>query len=447
MTDPLDVRLLTERWLAGDKKAEEELNRNLREHPATGLETASEFDDAGLGQDATAILSLLTKSAQEPARVSPLAYYYLAHFASLRGDASQAASFRTLAQEQPPDCVFPFQWEFIPVLREAITVNPRDSRAPYYLGNLLFDSQPAEAVKLWQQSAALDSSFAIVHRNLAAACLHQKPESDTAGAIAELEQAVNCNVKYALHFTELDQAYAAAGVSPEKRLALLERNQATVLRRDDALCREISLKVFAGKCDEAIQLMGSRKFAVWEGGSLSVADDWINAHLARGRQELSAGKGAAALADFQAAKAIPDNLPSDQGGEGRAAELAYWIGAAYDALGDKAKAAASWQEAQKATRHGRSGRGTAGQVQVYYQALAQRQLGETAQAENALRGLLESAQRAPADAKEPTALSHYLAGLGHLGLGETQKAKAQFELALQAIPDSLGPKVELAQLR
>ncbi|MGO8700183.1 MAG: DUF5107 domain-containing protein [Limisphaerales bacterium] len=445
-TDPLDVRLLTERWLAGDKRADEELNRNLREHPATGLETAAEFDDAGLRQDATDILTLLTKSAQNPARVSPLAYYYLAHFASLRGDDTQAASFRTLAQEQPPGYVFPFQWEFVPVLREAMAANPRDARAPYYLGNLLFDSQPAEAVKLWKQSEALDSSFAIVHRNLAAAYLHQKPERDSAGAIAELEQAVNCNVKYALHFTELDEAYAAAGVSPEKRLALLEHNQATVLQRDDTLCREISLKVFAGKYDDAIQLMGSRKFGVWEGGSLAVADDWMNAHLARGRQKLSAGKAAAALADFQAARTIPDNLPSDQGGDGREAELTYWIGAAYSAIGDKAKAAENWQESEKATRHGRSGRVTARQVQAYYRALAQRRLGETAEAESALRGLLETAQGAPADAKEPTALSHYLAGLGHLGLGETDKAKAQFELALQSVPDSLGPKVELAQL-
>jgi tetratricopeptide (TPR) repeat protein len=411
------------------------------------LETAAEFDDAGLNQDATDILTLLTRSAQNPARVSPLAYYYLAHFAGLRGDASQAASFRTLGQEQPPDCVFPFQWEFVPVLREAMAANPRDARAPYYLGNLLFDSQPAEAVKLWKQSEALDPSFAIVHRNLAAAYLHQKPESDRAGAIAELEQAVNCKVKYAMHFTELDEAYAAAGVSPEKRLALFERNQATVLRRDDALCREISLKVFAGKYDDAIQLMGSRKFAVWEGGSLSVADDWMNAHLARGRQELSAGRTAAALADFQAAKTIPDNLPSDQGGDGREAELAYWIGVADDAMGDKAKAVENWQEAQKAARHGRSGRAARRQVQVYYQALAQRRLGQTAEAESALRGLLETAQRVPADAKEPTALSHYLAGLGHLGLGESSKAKEQFELALQSGPDSLGPKVELAQMR
>jgi len=40
--------------------------------------------------------------------------------------------------------------------------------------NVLFDWQPDEAVKLWRTSAAIDPSFAIVHRNLAIANSHRK---------------------------------------------------------------------------------------------------------------------------------------------------------------------------------------------------------------------------------------------------------------------------------
>jgi tetratricopeptide (TPR) repeat protein len=462
-TDPLDMRLMAERWLAGDQQALLELMPNVERAPAAALETAVEFDDVGLRDDAAAVLQLVTAPAKNTTPVSPLAFYYL-QSADRRADTAQIAQYGKRASDLPPDYVFPFQWEAIPALRRAMQLNPKDPRAPYYLGNLLFDWQPGEALKLWEQSAGLDPSFAIVHRNIATALLHQKPSPDTNRAIAELEQAVACPVKYAMHFTELDQLYAATGASPEKRLALLEQNHGTVLRRDDSLSREIGLKVFAGKFDEAIQLMTGRIFSVWEGGTLDVAEHWVNAHLARGRRELAARQFQAALADFQAAKDIPDNLPSDRG-PGLESQISYWIGVAYDALGDTPKARQSWQAAlTSSSAPGGARRGALDrQVETYYQALANRKLGQTADADSALRGLLETANRAiesgsaaapppetPGERPSPraqSALAHYVSGLSLLGLGQPDKAKAQFELALQSSPDFLGAKTELLQMR
>src|SRR5262249_42180874 len=143
---------------------------------------------------------------------------------------------------------------------------------------------------------------------------HRGTNSDPAKAIAQLELAVAAGKKYAMHFTELDELYADSGKAPEQRLALLEKNHDVVLKRDDALSREIGLKVFAGKYDEAIALMTGRKFSVWEGGTLEVAEHWVNAHLLRGQRELAAKEFSQALADFLSAKNIPDNLPSDRGG-------------------------------------------------------------------------------------------------------------------------------------
>jgi tetratricopeptide (TPR) repeat protein len=462
-TDPLDVGLLAERWLAQGGKAAAELAETLRRHPATGLEAAAGYADAGLWQDGAALLRFMVQTAKDQTRLSPLVYYYLGQFAERLGDAPQAAEDRRLAMTLPPDYVFPFQWEAIAVLRRASALNPSDARAPYYLGNLLYDWQPEEAVKLWEKSAALDPSFPIVHRNLAVAYTHQKPTNDTARAIAQLEQAVSGPVKYARHFAELDELYAAAGTPPEKRLALLQQNHAVVAQHDDALSREIGLQVFAGQCDEALRLMTGRKFAVWEGGTLEVAEHWVNAHLLRGRKALAAGQFAAALADFQAARTIPDNLPSDQEGAARNAELAYWLGAAWEGTGDLAKARQFWQEASEgppagARRRG-EGRFSERQAQVYFQALARRKLGQGAEAETALRSLLEAADQAleQGDSSEGsrrrqspgarTALAHYLRGLGQLGLGEKQKASQQFAQALEAAPDLLGAKVELGLMQ
>jgi hypothetical protein len=44
------------------------------------------------------------------------------------------------------------------------------------------------------------------------------------------------------------------------------------------------------------------------------------------------------------------------------------------------------------------------------------------------------------------ALAHYVVGLGHLGLGETDQAKREFALALKSRPDDLGAKSELSDL-
>ncbi len=458
-TDPLDVGLMSERWLIQGKKAAPELAQTLRRHPATGLEAAAAYADAGLWQDGVALLTFSIRNAPDTNRISPLAYYYLGHFAERLGDPSGAAQYRRLALAMPADYVFPFQWEVIPVLRRACQLNPNDSRAPYYLGNLLYDGQPEEAAKLWEKSAALDPSFPIVHRNLAVACAHDRQTNGTARAIAQLEQAVRCTPKFALHFAELDELYATAGVSPEKRLALLEQNHEVVAQRDDALSREIGLKVFAGKTGDAIGLMTGRQFAVWEGGAIEVADHWVNAHVLRGRQALAAGKFAAALENFQAAGSIPDNLPSDQAGPARNAELDYWLGLACEGLGDSAKARLAWQEAAGDLPAGRrrrpEGRLSERQVQVYFQALAKRKLGQAAEAETALRGLLETAEQAlePGDSSEGprrrqspaarTALAHYVRGLAQLGLGEKQKARQEFTEALAAAPDCLGAKIEL----
>ncbi len=462
-TDPLDVGLMTERWLAAGGKANPDLAQTLRSHPTAGLEAAVGYADAGLWREGSALLKFMVQTAEDPTRISPLVYYYLGDFAERLGGAKQAAEYRRLAVTMPPDYVFPFQWEAIPVLRRAIQANPADARAPYYLGNLLYDWQPGEALELWEKSAALDPSFAIVQRNLAVAYTHQESTNDTARAIARLEQAVSGPVKYALHFAELDELYAAAGAAPEKRLALLEQNQAVVAQCDDALSREIGLKIFAGKADEAIRLMTGRKFAVWEGGTLEVADHWASAHLARGRKAMAAGQFAAALEDFQAARTIPDNLPSDQDGSNRNAETGYWLGLACEKTGQTAKARQCWQEAAASLpagpRRRPEGRLSERQVQVYYQALAERKLGQRAEAEAALRGLLE----AGGPAVEPgnpsggprwrqsrnsrTALAHYVRGLSRLGLGENDKAKTEFTQALQAAPDCLGAKTELSEMQ
>ena len=225
------------------------------------------------------------------------------------------------------------------------------------------------------------------------------------------------------------------------------------------------MKVFAGKYEDAIQLIRSRKFRVWEGGTLDVADHWVNAHLLRGQQSFAAGRFSAALADFEAAKTIPDNLPNDSDrGSGRSAEIAWWIGCAQEKIGNPEAAKRSWQVAAESAKPSRRRGGEGGlserHVQLYFQALAKRKLGEGDDA--VFRTLVETGSRAiqstnsepsverPRDrrpANAHMALAHYVTGLGHLGLGEKDKAMSEFTTALQSAPDFLAAKTELTRMQ
>src|SRR5208283_3037136 len=87
-------------------------------------------------------------------------------------------------------------------------------------------------------------------------------------------------------FSDLDKLYEENGVSPAKRLALMEAHQA-VIDRDEAIAREVNLEIFAGKPDAAIQLLRTRFFRAWEGGgAFSLGDSWTNANLERGHQQM-----------------------------------------------------------------------------------------------------------------------------------------------------------------
>jgi tetratricopeptide (TPR) repeat protein len=465
-SDPLDVRAMAEKWLASQTVlSAKTMIFTMSGHPSTAAETAAEYFDAGLWKDGSAVLEQLIKAAPDRNGLSPMVYYYLAYFDEKMGQNDKATEYSRLAVQMSPDYVFPFQSEAIEVLGRAMKRNPDDARAPYYLGNLLFDNRPSEAVSLWEKSAALDPSFPITHRNLAIAYSHQPGGNDLIKAIDCMEKAVALPNKYPIHFCELDELYEAAGISPEKRMAMLDKNLNIVVGRDDALSRAISLKVFMGRYDEAIRLMTGRNFNVWEGGTLNVASDWSDAHLLRGRRHLTASEHKEALADFQAANSIPDNLPNDNGdGSGRLAETAYWTGIAREAMGEKDQARQSWKESADCESP-RGGRGLVSErgVQSYYSALSMKRLGgQDEKAQAGFQSLVKSAEEAlkQSAAIDPSAafnvqqsqrsrlaMTHYIAGLGHLGLGEKEKAKEAFEKAIQVSPDHLGAKTKLMEMK
>lgn len=442
--DPLDFWGWNETaLLRGASGAEEgkavikRLDVLMRDAPAAYLELAADYARVGLWDEGLEVLERLIALNRKGSSDFPLVHYWLAWFLHQKGDDARAEAGLKAAAAAPADYSFPFQLEMADILRWARTVNPADARAPYYLGNLLFDLQPEAALASWERAAALDPKFPTAHRNLGLA--FARIRNDLARSVKEYEAAVANAPEDAKLYEELDRINEAAGEPAAKRLAFLEKNHKVLIKRDDALTREIKLLVQTGRYDRAIEIIENRHFHVWEGGG-EIHGIFVEAHLLRGEKFLEAGKWREALRDFDTTATYPANLETAvPAGGGGSAKISYFAGLAHEGLTETGPAREAFEKAAS-YKHPPS-------EPAYFEALALRKLGRGGEADEKLRALRASAEErlksAPAmdffekfgekqSAAARNAQAHYLWGLAALGLDEAAEAAAQFKAALAA---------------
>ena len=444
--DPLDFWARNEFYLAvaalGQKEAAggelAGLKALMRDSSLNYLELAADYGNSGLFEEAIDGLKRLVP--KEKAAVDPQVYYHLGYYLNKKGDQAEALKYAGQAASMPPDYVFPFQSESLDILHWAEQVNPKDARAPYYLGNYLFDLQPRAAIKEWERSRALDGNFSIVQRNLGLAYAHV--ENDLPKAIAALEKAVAVNPGDPRLYYELDTLYEAGNIPAAKRLAILEKNHKVVSLRDDAQAREVMLLIQVGRFDRAIEILKTHHFHIWEGGG-EIHNLWVEASLLRGWDNLAAGKSGRALENFKAALEYPANLEVGPPSRGAGTPKIFTcLGKAAEALGWKNEATGYYEQAAD-LRPGWS-------EETYWQGLSLRKIGKEAEAQKVFEGLARYARErldtAPSmdffekfgerqSSRVQNAQAHLLLGLGHLGAGRSAEAAAEFKRALEINPN------------
>ncbi|UCF43616.1 MAG: DUF5107 domain-containing protein, partial [Planctomycetota bacterium] len=426
------------------------LMKRMRGDIQSHLELAVDYGNCGLYDEAIEVLSRLGTSDGKTGSDYPMLYYYLGFYSGKKGQTEVAALHYETASLMSAGYCFPFRLESIEVLRAAFTTNPADARAHYYLGNLLYDHQPENAIKEWEKSVAIDDTFATAHRNLGFA--YARDLGDIPKAIASYEKAIACNKEDPRPYYELDLLYERDGrLSAKERLALLESNNETIIKRDDAFSRKVILSVQLGDYDKALDLMMNRHFHTWEGGA-TVHDAFVDSHLLRGTNHFEAGRYRKALKDYQTALEYPENFEMTTPYRGgRDCQVYYYIATAHEALGDSEKAKESYEKsvAAKQSRRWSDLR--------YYQVLAYRKLGQEDKAAEILDGLIAFALAeegvdffAKFGEKEPPkfrmANNNYLLGLAYLANGSKTEAKAKFTEALKLNPNHLWAAVQLSQL-
>jgi tetratricopeptide (TPR) repeat protein len=345
------------------------------------------FDLLRAGQVAEALDILSTTHASTADGTAPLLLYAKADILHRLGRDVESSEVYRKAGSADPIYVFPSRLEEMLLLERAIARNPQDARAPYYLGNLLYDRRRYhEAIAHWERATSLDPSFPTAWRNLGFGyfnVLHDGPRALSAFERAHRLAPADARIVY-----ERDQLLRRTGASPEHRLASLEAQRALVDQRDNLSVELASLYNSTGQPQKALDILLSRHFQPWEGGEGLVLSEYVRANVLLAIHCLHNQLAQRALEHLQAAWNPPHNLAEAKHLLMNLSMIDYWLGEAYAALGNISAATAHWQRAA-------STRGDFQQMQVqpvsettYWSALALRRLGREIEA----RSLLEHIQ-------------------------------------------------------
>ena len=382
--DPLDWWART---LRGDKP---ECDLQVR------LDLAHDLARAGLYREASSLLRTPGPKRRDlPDQnwgAEPMVHYTLAWLRERRGDKAGARAGFERAAATAPDYCFPARLEDIAVLEAAMRANPKDARAPYYLGNLFYDRRRhAEAIGLWERSVKLDPRYSVAWRNLGIGYFNVAGKP--ARARMAYERAVRANPEDARLFYERDQLWKRLGVAPSKRLGAMEKRLDLVRGRDDLSVELCALYNQTHRPEKALEVLSSRRFQPWEGGEGQALGQHARAHLALGRAAMGRGDYRGGQEHFEAALASPENLAEAKHLLANQSDIHYELGLARAARGDAAAARRHWEIAANFKGDFQDMSVRVFSEMTYYSALSLERLGKKIKADRLLHDLLTYARK------------------------------------------------------
>ncbi len=188
--DPMDSLLRVEGVLLGREDAA--LWTHLAADPEWVLDVADQYLDAGLYQDAVALLDrtypTVGELEAEPGAVLPQNYPLIAYYrgyARLRLGQSPAADFRKAAA-QSTLYVHPYRASSYAVLRAAVEQDPADATAHYLLGCLWFNSRATDrALSEWDLAKSAAGRIPAFYETMARVLLSVKHDERRAESVVK----------------------------------------------------------------------------------------------------------------------------------------------------------------------------------------------------------------------------------------------------------------------
>ena len=296
----------------------------MREQPESYLELALLYEHNGFRDEAVELLKDIDS------RVAwPTVKMYLAYWADC---PKCAAQYYADALKLPVGYCNPFRLETIDVLNQAKAACPDSERPYYYMGNLLYNIQPDNAIKEWEKCVEMNPQDDLAWRNLGwAHWLHTK---DYARSAECYKKAIAINPA-PLYLEECDQAMEALAAPVSERYEILKSHHETGVKRYYPLAQEVVLGTYMGDYDYVLDLLDNCYFPTREGVA-NFHDNFVDACVLAGQKKMREGDVQGAIDLYKKAFTYPENhqvfLVDERATHD--AQINYELGVAYEALGD-----------------------------------------------------------------------------------------------------------------
>lgn len=297
-----------------------DFRRFMRDEPESYLELAILYLHNGFKDTAVALLKDIDSRRDWPTVKLWLAY--------LGGDDSVYADALAL----PVGYCAPFRLETIDVLKAAMAACPESEKPHYYMGNLLYNLQPDNAMLEWERCTEMNPRDDLAWRNLGwGNWLHTK---DYARAYDCYSKAIEINPQ-PLYLEEGDQVAEAARIPVQQRYQTLKSHHEIAVKRYYPLSQEVILATMCGDYDYALELLDKCYFPTREGVA-NFHDNFVDACVLAGKEKMAQGDTEAAIALYNKAFTYPENhqvfLVDERATHD--AQINYELGLAYEKLGD-----------------------------------------------------------------------------------------------------------------
>lgn len=343
--DQFNYGCLFELFLSTDnKKYLDKMVEMMHGMPNNYDELALDYAGAGLYGEALKVL----QAAIDNKAITPMTYYYLGWVLRRKDpdDWEIAESAYDQASKYPSDYCFPNRPEAVLALKDAMKVNKKDAKAPYYLGCLYYDKRQYDvAMEVWRESAEIDPKFPTVWRNLALGLFNKEHKGEE--AVKYMEKAFQLDTADARILMELDQLYKRLGYEHAMRLKHLQQYPELIAKRDDLLLEEITLLNQTGQYEEAMKKLDAHQFHPWEGGEGKVSGQYQLSRLELAKKALAAKDYDKAIQLLEACLVYPHHLGEGKLYGAQENDFYYFLGCAYAAKGMADKANECWEEATK----------------------------------------------------------------------------------------------------
>jgi tetratricopeptide (TPR) repeat protein len=238
----------------------------------------------------------------------------------------------------------------------------------------------------------------------------------------------------------------------------LQKYPHLIVRRDDLVLEEITLLNQLGRHEEAMAKLDAHKFHPWEGGEGKVSTQYQICRVELAKQAIGTKHYEKAIRLLQECLVYPPHLGEGKLYGAQENDFYYYLGVAYDGLGQQEKALECWEEATKGPQEPAAAMyyNDAKPDKIFYQGLALLRLGRKDEAHGRFYRLVNYGKQHvfqkqvmdyfavslpdlliwedSLDLKNEIHCKYMLA-LGYYGLGEKEKAK-RFAIEVESLDNN-----------